>query len=326
MPFLAAIALIGAGCSESESTNDAATNAEPFACTPAPEDLDRVDLTPPWSDVTERQLELRLRREDSRRDTPDGFSRTPVDLTIEQLDGELSFRWASRTTLFDGLDISATEERLLEPLIERAPRQVLEYRLDADRLWIGPDNPDELRENIDDTYDLLVGLGAFDETLVAEVRQFYAEMPDEQLALTFAQEPQIFHSFEGLELLVDERFEFPDLVPNAFGGEPFPATTSIWVDELIDEDGCVRVELQTTPDPESFTRILFETLRDAFGNEPDQAEADELGETFRIETTVVAQFDQGTGFFRSVSTTRFVTDGQEERVDTRSVLDVTQDE
>ena len=107
MPFLAAIALIGAGCSESESTNDAATNAEPFACTPAPEDLDRVDLTPPWSDVTERQLELRLRREDSRRDTPDGFSRTPVDLTIEQLDGELSFRWASRTTLFSLLWISS---------------------------------------------------------------------------------------------------------------------------------------------------------------------------------------------------------------------------
>ncbi|GEM_PF-5233619 len=108
--------------------------------------------------------------------------------------------------------------------MQRLPKQHVRYRVDHTGAFVGVDNIDELRAAGLQAADLLAELDPDDPT-IDSVRELFAELPDESIVAIFAEEPQVFHYFDGLFIDVDDPLEGPDVLPNAFGGEPFPATT-----------------------------------------------------------------------------------------------------
>ncbi len=314
------------GSGTAEDSSGATGESGAVFCAAAPESTDSVVALPPWSDGVERAIELQIGREDSRQQISTGLSRTPVQLTTEEsADGGWSFLWAAEPTLVDDLAIPPQLLDQAAPLLAEVPQQLIRYRLSENRTWLGVDNPEEIRQAALDTVDILGNILPTEVPALEQTRQLFATMPDENLGQIFSEEPQLLHSLEGLELAVDEVLEFRDLLPNALGGEPFPATTTIEVVDLIDGDGCVAIRMRVVPDSEDFVPILMETLRQSF---PATTTEEELGtalNSFEIENLIVGQYDYGSGFFRRITATQRFSDGTQERVDTKIITDVTGD-
>ncbi|MEZ5246912.1 MAG: hypothetical protein R2707_17590 [Acidimicrobiales bacterium] len=293
-------------------------------CTAAPRSTTTLIPSPPWSDGVARTLELRIGREDSRRELPDGLSRTPVQLTVEDDDGDgWTFLWAAEPTLLDDLGIPAELLDEAAPLLAEVPPQRIRYRIGGERAWLGVTNPDEVRQAALDTIDILGEIIPAEDLALEQTRQLFAGMPDEALTQIFAEEPQVLHSLEGIELAVDEVLEFRDLLPNTLGGEPFPATTTIEILDLVDDDGCVAIQVRVVPDAEAFIPILMESLRQAFPATATDTEIEDAAESFEIENLILGQYDYASGYFRSVTATQRISDGTSERVDTKIISDVT---
>jgi hypothetical protein len=294
-------------------------------CKPAPESTTSVLAEPPWALGVERDIEIQIGRSNTSREVPTGLSRTPVKLTVEDnIDDGWSFLWAAEPTLLDDLDAPEAVLEQGERLLAEAPQQLIRYRLSNERAWLGVDNPDELRESLVATKDLLTELTGNDRTL-QEAFNVLTRLPDENLEMLFAREPQLLHFLEGIEVSVDEVVEFRDFIPNALGGAPFPATTTIKIVDLVDNDGCVAIEVRTIPDPEGFVDIMIETLQQTFPAGTTDDELESAATSFDVENRYVGQYDYESGFFQSVTRTQRISDGQEERIDTRIVRDVTED-
>ncbi len=294
-------------------------------CEPAPEATASVIAEPPWAPGVERDIEIQVGRENTSREVPTGLSRTPVQLTVEDsIDGGWSFLWATEPTLLDDLDAPEAVLEQADRLLDEAPRQLIRYRLSNDRVWLGVDNPDELRESVVAATSLLTELVGNDRAS-REAFEVLTRLPDENLEQLFAQEPQLLHFLEGFEVSVGEVVEFRDFIPNALGGEPFPATTTIKIADLVDSDGCVAIEVRTITDPEAFVDIMMQTLKETFPAATTDDELESAATSFAVENLNVGQYDYESGFFRRVTSTQRISDGQEERIDTRIVLDVTED-
>ncbi len=291
-----------------------------IVCEPAPLTTSSIVPWPPWSSGGARQLELRTRRDDSGQPTIDGAAVTPVLLEFSPVEsGGWSFLWQAQPTLLGDLGLSPQVLDAVSQLVAAVPPQRIRYRLDPNRYWLGVDNPDEVRDSILLTLD---ALGPFLGDSTEQTKAIFAEMSDEALGVVFAEEPALMHVLEGIEFIVGEVVSYPDQLPNAFGGRPFPATTSFEVVDLVDADGCISIQQLTRPDPEQFAEIMAESLADAFGSSDDDAEQESL----EIETRVIAQYDFGSGFFRRIQATRRINSGDEERLDTVIIVDVTDDQ
>lgn len=305
---------------EATTSTTAPTNrgeAMPISCSPLPDSTTTVSMLPPWGDGVTRSLELQIGREDSRQPTSAGLSLTPVQVRSTAIDDDVTeLTWEAEASVLDGLGLSADD---LDALGE-IPPQRFEYRLGSDRLWLGADNTEEIRATALTTIDLLAD--SFDEQTLQQVRALYESMPDENLAQLFTEEPRLFHSLEGIALTIGTAAEAPELLPNALGGDPFPAITTVEIVDLVDGDGCVSIELRTVLDRDETDRILADTLEARF---PDSSAADleSIMVGFEIENLVVAQYDAGSGFFRTVTGTQRTSDGSTERVDTKIITDVT---
>ncbi len=320
------------GADDGEIAEDSSSNragSETALCTAAPESTTFVVTLPPWSDGAQRTLEVQSGRQDTSGGFPPDLILTPVHLTVEaSADDGWRFLWDAGPTLLDDLRTPQLALDQLTPLLAEVPRERIRYRLSEDRVWLEVDNPDEIRQAALDTLDLIspwlstMDPATFSTDSVAQARELFATMPDEDLAQLFSQRPQLLHELEGIEIAVDAAYKFSGLLPNPFGGGPFPATTTIEVVDLIDEDSCVAIEMSVVPDPEDFARIAAETLRQTLATEEElRATTD----AFELETLVVGQYDHGSGFFRRLTATERVSFESEEIIETTIITDVTED-
>ena len=85
------------------------------------------------------------------------------------------------------------------------------------------------------------------------------------------------------------------------------------------------IQWVTTPDPDTFLDIMMESVAEAFGVEPDEEGLtdEELVGEFEMSTVVTAQYDPGSGFLQSISTTTKIVLGPEQRSETKTLVDVT---
>ena len=316
---------------DDDEVSDASTDSieeasAAIACTAAPQSTTTLDLSPPWSEGVVRTLELRIGREGSSRPPPAGLSLTPVQLTVEDGDGDgWTFLWAAEPTLPGNLEIPAHLLDETAQFLARVPPQRIRYRIGEERAWMGATNPDEIRQVVLNTMEIL-GEDPEMEGGLEQALHFYANMPDENLTEMFTQEPKLLHSLEGIELAVDEVLEFSDMLPNTLGGEPFPATTTIEILDLVDEDDCVAIQMRVVPDSEVVASILTETLRQAFPATATDAQVEAAVQSFEIENLIIGQYDYASGYFRKVTVTQRISDGTTEQVRIKIISDVTQTE
>ena len=255
-----------------------------------------LDTTgPAWQIGDVRQLEVRI----TRPEMAPGSSTTPVELTVlSEDDTGWLMRWEADATVLGNFDISGEATAALQDFAARAPREVVEYRLDRTGAFTSVENIAGIRDAAIAGLELLVETGALpaDEEFVG-LRRLYENMPDEGIAGMFAERPMIYHALDGVALAPGERFELTDELENAFGGSPFPALATVSRGAERDADGCVVFDYAVTPDPAQFGVVLAETLTaGGFLPEGGDIETDlaELGE-FDVEHRLLARYDAATG-------------------------------
>lgn len=291
------------------STSAASTTRAPaIDCQPAPPDTGVVLTGPTWQNGVQRELEVQIRKSTS----PSAASLTPVTLTVLETvgSGGARFEWVSSQTALNGVPARPD----LEDLLEGAPKERIVYSVDDDRYFRAVENVDELRTAYGETFDLLVDAG-MSEAEVTAGREFLDGLSDDGVSQIFSERPMIYHALEGFELEVGQSRSGDDVLPNVFGGEPFPAVSTVGITNLVDDDGCVEVTMTVVVVPDEFIRILSESL-DLAGPPPDESDA-------TIENTVIAQYDLHTGLLRSVSATQFIRIDGQERIDETTIRDVT---
>jgi hypothetical protein len=184
----------------------------------------------------------------------------------------------------------------------------------------GVENVDEIRSEILEAADVLAEIGAIDDPTSLE--EFYGNLSDDGIAQIFSERPITYHALDGFPLEVGQPLAFDDQLPNAFGGAPFPAMTTVEITNLVDADGCIEVTMTVVPDPEQFFPILEQSMREsglvdeANPFDPATLEAD-------IVNTVVGQYDGATGFAKSVYASQLIEMDGERRLDETTIRDVT---
>ncbi len=242
-------------------------------------------------------------------------SATPIEIEVTGSGaGGTELRWTSSSSVISGLDVPPE----LESIIDDVPLQRIEYLIDPDGVYAGITNVDEVRQNALDSLELIAPLLG-DEDTTAQVEDLFRNLPDLQVELLFAEATTVFHAFDGLPLNPGEEIEFDDELPNGFGGEPFPSTTTFSVDQLPDADGCLALTSTTIPEPDELVRIIQESVESAFGSRPDDAET---LERFGARNDVVVRVDPSSGAVRSVEATQRITADGETRVDITTIREV----
>ncbi len=283
-------------------------------CAAPPESTTEIEFLPDWSTIGGRRLQVEIGK--SR--VGSGLSSTPITMDVTPHDdGGWEFDWQFEETNLDALGIDGAA-LTAEELADRFPSLALSYRIDELREWRGLTNVEQARGYLDSMFELIREIG--DPDTADQVQTAFESLSDEDLAFAIAEDPLLYHTFEGLPFVVDEPVTGPDLLPNAFGGEPFPATTTIRVVELADPDGCTVMEMVVTPDPEELSRIIGESLRAAFDLPEEQIEAIQAG--FEVENRIIARYDHGTGLLIDLEARQLVSDGSTEQVETRVITDL----
>jgi hypothetical protein len=206
----------------------------------------------------------------------------------------------------------------LESILEDAPLQRIEYVIDSDGAYAGITNVEEVRQSALDALDVLGPLIGDDDT-IAQIEDLYRSLPDPQVELLFAEDVAVFHVFDGILLDPGTVFEGADVLPNAFGGEPFPSTTTLAVSEVPDADGCLTVTMTTIPEPSELARIISETVESTLGTRLDEAD---VLEQFGVRNEIIARVDPSSGSVRSIEATQELTAEGETRVETTRIDEV----
>lgn len=285
---------------------------QPGACEPAPPGTDTYVVDPAWSPGDERAVEVEIRR--SRH--ADISSTTPATVRVVDVGvGGQRMRWSSRSTTIEGAGYS----ELVADVVDALPPEVVEYTLRSG-VVVSVDNVDDIRSNLEALNDVLIEAGVDEESMAAGSALFDS-MSDEAFGRVFSERPQLFHAFEGFELTAGEPIEFDDLLPNALGGKPFPAISTVELTSVDDEDGCVALAWTTRPEPDEVLRILNESLERLAQTDEAVLSPDEVGE-LAIESRLRAQYDYASGALVEISAVQEIRTDSERRVDETIIREV----
>ena len=129
--------------------------------------------------------------------------------------------------------------------------------------------------------------------------------------------PQVFYFICGAPLTLGETFEYNDLVPNPFGGQPFPSKGSILLQEVRTERNEAVIAWRNEIDREKGKAAIAEIVRRLM---PDAAKLPEAERpTLEIRDQATYTIDTKTGWPRSVEWSRTVTAASQVRIDRYSI-------
>lgn len=307
------------------------TSAAPSAagaglCEPAPPDASGIATGPDWFPGEVRQLEVESGRSGSGSDSPGGLAVTPVELEVLDAgpDG-YRFAWRAATSDVVVAGASPATAEAAEDVLAELPTPTIVYSVTADHEYLGVENTEEMRAALIESIDFLAERGVIPEDEAFErVRGLYETLDGPTIDQLLTEEIRTFHLFDGVELADGEQVRVDDLLPNALGGEPFPAETVIELTRIVDEDGCVEIVQTTTPDPVRFGEILAESVV-ASGLVPAGTPLDEVDLVFEVENRIIAQYDYASGRVRQIRATQRVEVDTTTQTDTLIVRDTTDD-
>jgi hypothetical protein len=292
-------------------------------CTPAPDDATSIVTGPDWIVGASRQLQMEDGRSGSGQSVG-GLTITPVVLDVLASEpSTVGLAWrAGRGAPIAGTTTS--DAAAISEVLADLPTTDILYTLDGAGAFVGVENIEEQRAALIDTIDALADHGAIPDDVHERLRTAYDQLGDQQIGQVVSEPMQLFHALDGLTLEVGERIELDDLVPNALGGEPFAAVTTIELVQMVDEDGCVAIERHTVPDPDHVSQMLLESIAEQ-GMLPDQVSIEDGTDGLEVEMVIRAQYDYESGRLRQIRSTQRVSLGAEVSTRTLIIHDETDD-
>lgn len=316
-PGLAATALIAAACS---GGGVAYQEAGSFACTPAPDGAATFATGAEWPVGEHRDLTVGSASSSESAVEPTDLLAVRVTALSSSAD-HASLSWESAPTVLPDLVHLPGVGGELAALGDAVPAERVVYDV-AGGAFDRVSNVDEIRATVRDTFDVLEQNAALDFHSSIRVRLTLDGLSDDALAGLFAEGPELYHRLDGLELRLGEPIEAAGVLPNAFGGPPFPAIEVTELTDVVDGDGCASVRRTVSTDPDRVREVLATSLA-AQGVAGDSREFEDALAAFSVGRVLVGQFDHATGRLWKLSGVQLVRFGEQRRFDTTVITDVT---
>jgi hypothetical protein len=147
----------------------------------------------------------------------------------------------------------------------------------------------------------------------------------EQVENFASEQIQLYHLVYGWgSLEVEKLLIYDALLPNPFGGDPFPSIGQIELVDVDSDSGQALVAWSQTFDPDAARQVLLDSMTDlalSTGSEPP-TESD-LPDPFAIEDQAQIEFDMGTGWVQKMVYSRTITIGPTMREEITEIVDMT---
>jgi hypothetical protein len=280
-----------------------------------------IGLHSEWTLGDKHLLELLKERKDYRNGklVSENKTRTLIDVEVlRRTDEGYVLRWTYRGT--EMLAAAAKNNPFVQRMASLNKGMHLDIRTDTDGTPIGLDNLEEviaLYEKVFEELELWLKKAGFPPEQLQQVMKGIEPLMNPETAEVMAmKEPGIFLLVCGGSFALNERQEYEDLLPNPFGGEPFPSRAYFLLKEVNAKDETAIIEWKQTLDPDKTKDVLEETLRkmmQRMGSETPEEEMDLP--VFSIEDDGRFVIDTSTGWPRSVSYRRSVSSGDRRRID-----------
>jgi len=293
---------------------DPAWAVSDISCTPAPLGLEELAFHPTWEEGDVHQLERVGEVSESERPTLGALSRVTLSVSEVTSDGVvLTWSEGVPNLLFD-----AAEPTVREYLAELDPLRY-DYRINALREYEGAIDITQIRDWLSDAAALATAFGL--DLELSGFEQVMA-MTDEDLESLWTQEPANFHRLDGMTVAVGEEKAGEGSIVSLHTSSEVSAQTTLRIVDLVDEDGCITVELVSRPDQAGLFDIVSEYL--AFlGIERSEDEIREDLERFAVENRYIGQWDYLEHRFIRVVRVDYFSNGGGERTQTVTYTDVT---
>lgn len=299
--LVVALAVLAAAC------GDGAVSDERLRCTPLATESGVISIDPPWRTGEQRVYEIV-----SRIDYGGGLAAGLPDPSWAWLrvgaatDDGFEMAWdavppdvALTVSQFDGVALTPTSAHYEWGAAGDEPHVTNPFELG---LWLG--------DAIDSTR---LGLPAVQSASFDQNVAHYETMSGNQLDHVFLAPATVLHSLEGIEVEVDEVLDVQRSFANGLTDVPLQIQSTVEIVELVDSSGCVTLRITGAPDVAEFATLMA----DAAGT--DEA----VSGTFELEQVLVAQYDAGSGYIKSVTITDTVKGGGINVTETTTILDIT---
>ncbi|MCS6858870.1 MAG: hypothetical protein NZT92_00960 [Abditibacteriales bacterium] len=273
-----------------------------------------VKLLANWKKGEKRQLELVQTRERTRGNEVVSRMKLRTQVELEVLDASSKgflVRWSYPDTKVE----EATSPRIpnVEDLLSSLKGYKVEVETDAAGEFAGVRNWQELKAAAATMVDTaLNATPTLDANMKNAVRQQMLSLfgTQQQIENAFVREIRLYHLVLGGSFTVGKRVTYRDLLPNPFGGEPFPSTGSFLLKEYDAASGRAVVEWKSTLDPQPTRRILLKTFTDLAKRLGAPSPKDSDLPLFNIEDTAEVVVDTKTGWVKSLNHRRMTSTTQ----------------
>jgi hypothetical protein len=286
-----------------------------------------VQLPTDWEVGERYRIEYEKSRERQQAGKPlvTGGTRTMIDCEVTaREEGSFHFEWTwgasevlEGTTGAKALEDDPVQSRLLNV----NEGVVMEFVTDEYGTPVSLANREDVAAHFQKVIGVVEEVAKEQGLSVAKRRQVFEGVRglfDEDLLESVALgEPSILYMASGGEYELGVMQEFDDLLPNPFGGEPFPAQASFGLAELSEDGKRATLEWRQVLDPVATRRVMLETFRamaERMGSEPP--EEGDLP-TFDVVDEATLVMDVETGWPVSVEHQRSMDTGDTHQVDSK---------
>ncbi len=265
---------------------------------------DSFEADPPWEEGDRFEVTVTMEGVDRLEGSQSYSYSYPVELAVIGHDPSgWDFEWKAEHPVVDGILIPVDAAGEFEQLVDELPRRRFTYHLSSDRVDISILNLDDLRADIDATFDAVTLLDPDPGSPTMLTAEYFRGLDDEGVEFEVGRRAILLHLFEGIRFPTDEPDVSETTIENPFGGDPVPAVEKFELVTPSDENGCVTFRYSESVDHEKARPILIESFRSVFGDEVTDIEDDELAlmaDDLEMGQELTMTYDPGSGFIRRI--------------------------
>lgn len=290
-----------------------------------------IDLVPHWIAGETRSIEITKGRTENNPDIGEitASATTPIEITVlEQTEDGYVIQWVYGEARLDSGELPS--DPMIDVMTSMANGLRFEFGTDELGIPTGLRNWEEveasLKETVNLMFDFIEGQGMAGGE-IESIRQALEPLMSsrELMEALSSDEIGLYHlPFGGIYDLAIP-VSSSDLLPNVFGGDPFPAQAEITLVSYDPQSERAIFRWTMTPDPERTHEIIMQTMIDlaeSSGAEPPQ-ESD-LPDPFSIKDEAEYVIDVASGWVLSVEYQREIIIGSRYRSDTTRIVDTTE--
>lgn len=295
-----------------------------------------------FDDVTRRSVEIlpHWKQGDSfdvimtraRNKSVDGQSslsgKTHTRVTIDVLSADdkgYLVGWTAGETTFED---PAPSESFLRQVVGLMKGMQIVLQLDERGTIRGVQNWKELRNETLKVMDALLAKtpdsqkGSADQTLMSNLRAQWETMftTKEQVEQLCTRDARVYFMVLGRKYVLNEPYEYNDLLPNPLGGDPFPTRARSILKTFDKRSGQAVLSWNQTTDPEQAARILESMIKDLAARRGKKSPEEAFAKTISMEDKADIVVDVRTGWVNRLTLTRSVNLGTRTQTDTTTIV------